>query len=85
VLLFQGRFDDLWGKFEKYASGERLFGLPVNDYPSLHKKKKEFNLLSKLYSLYLQVMKNIDEYFEIPWLKVDIEKINGELTDFQNR
>ncbi|XP_058453053.1 dynein axonemal heavy chain 8 [Malaya genurostris] len=85
VLMFQGRFDELWRKFEMYASGEAFLGLKVNDYPILHKRKKEFNLLNKLYSLYLQVMRSIDEYYETPWSEVDIEKINNELTDFQNR
>ncbi|XP_062548437.1 dynein axonemal heavy chain 8 [Armigeres subalbatus] len=85
VLMFQGRFEELWRRFEMYASGEAFLGLKVNDYPILHKRKKEFNLLNKLYSLYLQVMRSIDEYYETPWANVDIEKINTELTDFQNR
>ncbi|XP_055595824.1 dynein axonemal heavy chain 8 [Uranotaenia lowii] len=85
VLMFQSRFDELWRKFETYASGEAFLGLKVNDYPILHKRKKELNLLNKLYSLYLQVMRSIDEYYETPWALVDIEKINNELQDFQNR
>ncbi|EDS37982.1 ciliary dynein heavy chain 5 [Culex quinquefasciatus] len=85
VLMFQARFDELWRKFEMFASGEAFLGLKVNDYPILHKRKKELNLLNKLYSLYLQVMRSIDEYYETPWMDVDIEKINTELTDFQNR
>ncbi|XP_052892579.1 dynein axonemal heavy chain 8 [Anopheles moucheti] len=85
LLMFQGRFDELWRKFEMYANGEAFLGLKVNDYPVLHKRKKEFNLLNKLYSLYLQVMKSIDQYYETPWQDVNIENINAELTDFQNR
>lgn len=85
VLLFQARFDDLWGKFEMYSSGEALFGLEVNDYPILHKRKKEFNLLSKLYGLYLQVNSTIDGYFDLLWSDVDTEIIIVELTEFQNR
>ncbi|XP_072395911.1 dynein axonemal heavy chain 8 [Diabrotica undecimpunctata] len=85
VLAFQDRFDELWRKFEMYSSGERLFGLEVNDYPILHKRKKEFNLLNKLYGLYLAVNHSIDGYFDIPWSDVDIEVIFAELQDFQNR
>ncbi|KAJ9594442.1 hypothetical protein L9F63_014127 [Diploptera punctata] len=85
VLLFQARFDDLWHRFEMYSSGERLFGMDVNDYPLLHKRKKELNLLNKLYSLYNSVMHSIDGYFDILWSEVDIEAIKTELQDFQLR
>lgn len=85
VLLFQARFDELWRKFEMYSSGERLFGLEVHDYPILHKRKKEFNLLNKLYGLYITVNKSIDGYFDLLWTDVDTEVIMSELTDFQNR
>ncbi|KAK9891390.1 hypothetical protein WA026_014631 [Henosepilachna vigintioctopunctata] len=85
VLVFQDRFDELWRKFEMYSSGERLFGLEVKDYPVLHKRKKEFNLLNKLYGLYLQVNKSIDGYYDILWSDVDTEIIMTELGDFQNR
>lgn len=85
VLVFQARFDDLWARFERFSDGERLFGLPVNDYPILHQRKREFNLLNKLYGLYLAVMKSIDGYYDILWSEVDIEAINIELADFQVR
>ncbi|XP_060520516.1 dynein axonemal heavy chain 8 isoform X2 [Cylas formicarius] len=85
VLAFQDRFDELWRKYEMYSSGERLFGLPVNDYPILHKRKKEFVLLNKLYGLYLAVNHSIDGYYDILWSDLDIEAIFGELQEFQNR
>nr|CAI5817756.1 unnamed protein product [Callosobruchus analis] len=85
VLAFQDRFDELWRKFEMYSSGERLFGLEVNDYPILHKRKKEFNLLNKLYGLYLAVNHSIDGYFDLLWSDVDTEVIFAELQEFQNR
>lgn len=66
-----------------YESGEKLFGLPVTDYPILHQRKKEFNLLSKLYSLYLLVLKRIDGYSEIPWHTMSIDDIIAEVSDFQ--
>ncbi|GAB5571478.1 dynein axonemal heavy chain 8 isoform X1 [Prionailurus iriomotensis] len=85
LQIFQANFDDLWRKFVTYSSGEQLFGLPVTDYEVLHKTRKELNLLQKLYGLYDTVMSNISGYYEILWGDVDIEKINAELQEFQNR
>lgn len=83
--MFQARFDELWRKYEVYSSGERLFGLQVKEYPVLMERKKQFNLLQKLYGLYLLVDKTIDDYMELAWSDVDIEVIMAELQDFQNR
>lgn len=66
-----------------YESGEKLFGLKVTEYPILHQRKKEFNLLSKLYTLYLLVLKRIDGYSEIQWQSISIEDIISEVSDFQ--
>ena len=33
----------------------------------------------------LQVMRGIDGYYDIVWADINIEKINAELTDFQNK
>ncbi|CAB3256562.1 unnamed protein product [Arctia plantaginis] len=85
VIMFQSRFDELWRRFEMYSSGEKLFGMEVKDYPILHQKKKEFNLLSKLYSLYLNVVNSIDGYFETPWVEIDIEQIVAQLAEFDVR
>ncbi|XP_075973556.1 dynein heavy chain 8, axonemal kl-3 [Anticarsia gemmatalis] len=85
VIMFSSRFDELWRRFEMYSNGEKLFGMEVKDYPILHQKKKEFNLLSKLYSLYLAVMNSIDGYFETPWVEIDIEQIVAQLAEFDLR
>ncbi|KAH0622614.1 hypothetical protein JD844_025060 [Phrynosoma platyrhinos] len=85
LQIFQTNFDELWRKFVTYSSGEQLFGLPVTDYEVLHKIRKELSLLQKLYGLYDTVMNNISGYYEILWGDVDIEKINAELLEFQNR
>ncbi|XP_059501105.1 dynein axonemal heavy chain 8-like [Stegostoma tigrinum] len=85
LQIFQSWFDDLWRKFVTYSSGERLFGLPVQDYEILQKNKKELGLLQKLYGLYDAVMTNISAYYDVLWSELDIEKINAELLDFQNR
>ncbi|XP_013102946.2 dynein axonemal heavy chain 8 [Stomoxys calcitrans] len=85
VFIFQNRFDELWLKYEMYNSGEKLFGLPVSEYPLLHQRKREFNYLNRLYSLFIEVLKSIADYYEMPWAEVDIEKISNELADFQVR
>ena len=68
-----------------FKGGEELFGLPVTDYPELLSIKKELNLLQKLYGLYNDVIDTVNGYYDIQWVDVDIEKINVELQDFQNR
>ena len=61
----QGRLDELLTRHEIYRSGEELFGLPVNEYPTLMQKKRDFNLLSKLYNLYNQVITKTNHKFSI--------------------
>ncbi|CAG5978557.1 unnamed protein product [Menidia menidia] len=85
LQVFQDRFDELWRNFTTYTSGEQLLGLPVTENNFLHQKKKELELLRKLYGLYDAVMSKISGYYNILWTDVDIEKINSELLEFQNR
>eukprot|EP00111_Clytia_hemisphaerica_P005698 TCONS_00016530-protein len=85
LSLFQTRFDELWRRFQTYSGGEELFGLPVTEYPDLARIKKELGLLQKLYGLYNAVIDGVNGYYDILWHDVDIEKINSELIDFQNR
>ena len=59
--------------------------MSVTEYEDVARIKKELNLLQKLYGLYNTVMDSIDGYFDILWTEVDIEKINNELLDFQNK
>ena len=65
--------------------GEELFGLAVTEHPELLQIKKELNLLQKLYGLYNDVIDTVTGYYDIPWTEVDIEKINVELQEFQNK
>ncbi|KAM6971581.1 LOW QUALITY PROTEIN: dynein axonemal heavy chain 8-like [Tautogolabrus adspersus] len=82
---FQAEFDQLWRKYTTYSGGEELFGLPVNEYPELQRIRRELSLLSKLYSLYNSVIDSVTGYYDILWAELNIEKINTELQDFQNR
>ncbi|XP_015117111.1 dynein heavy chain 5, axonemal [Diachasma alloeum] len=85
LILAQARFDELWERYETYSSGEALFGIEITQYPALEHRKKELNLLQKLYGLYLQVMRSIDGYYDIQWRGIDLESIASELVEFQNK
>ena len=85
LSIFQAQFDDLWRKHETYTGGEHLFGLPTSEYVQLQEVRKELSLLQKLYGLYSTVNDTVDSYYDLLWVDVDIEKINNELVEFQNR
>nr|XP_022920640.1 dynein heavy chain 5, axonemal [Onthophagus taurus] len=85
LILFQNRFEGMWRKLQTYQSGEELFGLPQTDYPEFAQIRKELNLLQKLYKLYNDVIDRVSSYYDIPWGDVNIEEINNELMEFQNR
>lgn len=59
--------------------------MPQTDYPELGTIRKELNLLQKLYKLYNDVIDRVSSYYDIPWVEVNIEEINNELMEFQNR
>ncbi|XP_048363840.1 dynein axonemal heavy chain 5 [Sphaerodactylus townsendi] len=85
LAMFQNRFDNLYRKYITYTGGEELFGLPVTSYPQILEIKKQLNLLQKLYGLYNNVIDTVNGYHDILWSELNIEKINNELLDFQNR
>lgn len=87
VLFFfcQNQFDNIYRKYITYTGGEELFGLPVTPYPQLLEIKKQLNLLQKIYSLYNNVIDTVNSYQDTLWSEVNIEKINNELLEFQNR
>ncbi|XP_028415244.1 dynein heavy chain 5, axonemal-like [Dendronephthya gigantea] len=85
LQIFQARFDELWRKYQTYSGGEELFGLPVTEYDELQRIRRELGLLQKLYSLYNSVIENVNGYQDILWSEIDVEKINGELLEYQNR
>lgn len=65
--------------------GEELFGLEMTEYPTVQRIRRELGLLQKLYSLYNSVIDNVNGYYDILWQEIDIEKINNELLEYQNR
>ncbi|XP_076055178.1 dynein axonemal heavy chain 5-like [Oratosquilla oratoria] len=84
-LGYNNRFDTLWRKHSSYSVGEELFRLPRSEFPELAQIRKELNLLQKLYKLYNDVIDRVTSYYDIPWGEVNIEEINNELMEFQNR
>ncbi|CAI9729037.1 dynein heavy chain 5, axonemal-like [Octopus vulgaris] len=85
LTICQSQFDELWSKFLTYSGGEELFGLTVTQYPDLHRIKRELTLLQRLYQLYNSVLDSVSGYYDILWADIDIDKINNELLEFQNR
>lgn len=85
LIIYQSHFDTLYRKFQTYTGGEELFGLQVTEYPELMQIRKELNLLQKLYGLYNDVIDTVHGYYDIPWVDVNIDKINQELQEFQNK
>ena len=57
----------------------------VTEYPELQRVRKELNLLQKLYGLYNDVLEKVGGYYDTPWHDIDIDVINTELIDFQNK
>ena len=41
--------------------------------------------MQKLYSLYNNVIDTVNGYYDMNWGDVNIEKINSELSEFQNK
>ncbi|XP_048669967.1 dynein axonemal heavy chain 5 isoform X4 [Marmota marmota marmota] len=85
LIMFQNQFDNIYRKYITYTGGEELFGLPVTQYPQLLEIKKQLNLLQKIYTLYNSVIETVNGYQDILWSEVNIEKINSDLLEFQNR
>ncbi|XP_078222058.1 dynein axonemal heavy chain 5 isoform X3 [Callithrix jacchus] len=85
LIMFQNQFDNIYRKYITYTGGEELLGLPVTQYPQLLEIKKQLNLLQKIYTLYNSVIETVNSYYDILWSEVNVEKINNELLEFQNR
>eukprot|EP00756_Hemistasia_phaeocysticola_P037127 Hpha_TRINITY_DN16680_c2_g13::TRINITY_DN16680_c2_g13_i1::g.182388::m.182388/K10408/DNAH; dynein heavy chain, axonemal len=60
-------FEDKKASWTTFEAGEKLFGMPIHDYPQLAKTEKELGLLDKLYSLYVKVIQKIKGYSEVLW------------------
>ena len=83
-ILFQSRVENLYKKYETYHGGEQLFALPVTEYPQLEKIRRDLILLQRLYGLYNRVLDTVAGYYDIAWVDVNVDRINQELSEFQN-
>ena len=87
LAKYKREFETLNRKYELYNGGEKLFGLPEQQYNDLVKTKKELRLLDQLYILYQQVISTVDEYKGIPWSDVvaNITQMNDTIQQFSTR
>lgn len=85
VLLFQDRFDELATLMDRYQDGERLFGTPVTNFPSMNEHKRVFNFLNKLYDLYGAINRSIETWLNTTCQRLKIDEITESLLDFANR
>ena len=61
--------------YEINRAGEELFGLPHQPYPDLDQTKKELDLLTRLYDLYVQVIETVNAWKEMTWFEA-VERID---------
>ncbi|KAG8470448.1 hypothetical protein KFE25_008869 [Diacronema lutheri] len=82
---YQRLFEERERKWDAYEAGERLFGLPVTEYPELVKTKQELQLLEKLYNLYGAVISTVGDYNEMLWADVpaNLSAMVAKISDFQ--
>ena len=70
LLKFKRLFEERERKWDSYVAGEKLFGLPVTQYPELEKTKAELQLLDKLYGLYQNVNATLGDFNDMAWADV---------------
>jgi len=64
---FRPIFEAKKARWERLENGEDVFGLPVTRYPELEKTKEELENLSKLYGLFVKVVKANETYKTTKW------------------
>ncbi len=84
LTKFQRLYAERERNFLTYKAGEELFGLPQQDYPELTKTSKELGYLQRLYTLYIDVIKNVSSYEEILWVELDFPSITVEVDKFSS-
>ena len=57
-------------KWDGFASGEALFGLPVTAHPELQRTAEKLSMLGRLYGLYRSVIDTIRGYGDYLWSSV---------------
>lgn len=84
---FEDEYEIRERKMEIYGIGEELFGIPKTEYAILEQTGKDLRLLSKLYSLYKDVMTKVEQWKDILWsdVVVNISNMTNEMDQFSSR
>ncbi|KAL3815567.1 hypothetical protein ACHAXA_000299 [Cyclostephanos tholiformis] len=74
-------------KFDLYHGGEVLFGLSHEEYPGFDKAKKDINLASLLFDLYVDVIRSINEWKLTAWesITTKISEMNTTMETYAGR
>lgn len=74
-------------KFDLYHGGEDLFALPREVYPGFDRVKKDINLASLLFDLYVDVIRSINEWKLMAWDSVatNISEMNNTVETYAGR
>ena len=69
-------------KYELYRGGEEIFAISQNEYPDLERTKKNINIASQLFDLYVDVIHTINDWKLMPWISISTNL--GEMSDMMN-
>jgi hypothetical protein len=83
VNFLKERFEELKEHLATIQSGEMLFGLNKSEFPLLVKKQAHLTYLKTLYNLYDKVIEYVNNCYEMPWSKINTEKITQDIFGFQ--
>ncbi len=74
-------------KYELYRSGEEMFALQHNEYPEIEKTKKNINIASQLFDLYLDVIRSINEWKQMSWgaVAININEMGETMDSYASR
>ena len=74
-------------KFELYRGGEGLFALPHQEYSDLERTRKDVKIASQLFDLYVDVIRTINEWKQMPWVSVstNVEQMNDTMDSYAGR
>jgi dynein heavy chain, axonemal len=85
LLLYDVYFQELTKQNEIYSDGEKLFGLPVLDFPLLQKRREEIDFLHEFYKLHFEVLRCIEAHSETLVKDARIEELEKEFLEFSER
>ena len=87
LKTFQERFNIHWRKYEGLAKGESLFAMAPKKYKELEDVKKDIGNLTKLYSLYTDVINQKQTWSPTLWDEIGsrTEEMTSILAGYYNR